>query len=129
MSERALRFCSYMLGRLKSWLSWPGLLRTLFSHGRLAVRLVREPRVPAITKAVPLLAVLYVLSPFDFVPDVIPVLGQLDDLGIVLIALEAFAALAPVEPVTFHRAAIAQRRRYSPMPGADDFIDAEWRRE
>jgi hypothetical protein len=46
-----------------------------------------------------------------------------------MIAFQAFAALAPVEPVTFHRAAIAQRRRYSPMPATDDFIDAEWRRE
>jgi uncharacterized membrane protein YkvA (DUF1232 family) len=117
-----------MAGRLKSWLPGPGLLRTLFTHGRLAVRLVREPRVPAITKVVPVLAILYVLSPLDFVPDVIPVLGQLDDLGIVVIALEAFAGLCPVEPVSFHRAAIAQGRKYCPMPSGD-FIDAEWRRE
>ena len=29
-----------------------------------------------------LLAVLYVLSPVDFVPDVIPIIGWLDDIGI-----------------------------------------------
>jgi uncharacterized membrane protein YkvA (DUF1232 family) len=38
-------------------------LRTLFAHVRLAVRLVREPRVPLLTKALPLGAVLYVVSP------------------------------------------------------------------
>ena len=71
-----------MAARLTSWLSRPSLLRTLFSQVRLAIRLVREPRVGMLVKALPVLAAVYVVSPLDFVPDVIPVLGQLDDLGI-----------------------------------------------
>jgi uncharacterized membrane protein YkvA (DUF1232 family) len=115
--------------RVTSWLSRPGLLRTLLSHLRLAVRLVREPRVPLLTKVVPCLATLYVVSPIDFIPDVLPLVGQLDDLTIILIALEAFLRLCPTAALAHHREAIAQGRRYSPIPLTDDFIDTEWRHE
>src|SRR5215510_1540282 len=112
--------------RIASWLARPALLRTLLSHLRLALRLTREPRVPALAKALPLLAIIYVVVPFDFVPDVLPVIGQLDDLGVLLLALEVFLRLSPGDAVLYHRAAIQQKRRYSPMPPAGDVIDAEW---
>jgi uncharacterized membrane protein YkvA (DUF1232 family) len=118
-----------MAARVNSWLSRPGLLRMLLSQLRLAVRLLREPRVPFLTKTLPVLAAIYVISPLDFVPDVLPVLGQLDDLGILVVSLELFLKLCPAEITDFHRTAIAQGRAYSPMSPADGFIDAEWRRE
>jgi len=118
-----------MAVRVKSWLSRPAVLRTLFSHVRLAVRLIREPGVPLVAKALPLLTAFYVISPLDLVPDFVPVLGQLDDLGIVLIALEVFLRVCPPAAVAFHRGAIVQSRRYSPMSPTGDFIDTEWRRE
>ena len=118
-----------MAVRVTSWLSWPSLLRTLVSHVRLTVRLLREPGVPLLTKALPVLAGLYVISPLDFVPDVLPVLGQLDDLGVILVALEAFLKVCPAGAVDFHRAAMAQGHKYHPMPAAGEVIDAEFRRE
>jgi len=99
------------------------------AHARLAVRLVREPRVPALFKGLPIAALLYVISPLDFIPDVIPVLGQLDDISFMLIALEGFLKLCPESAVTFHREAIAQGRRYSPMAPDGPVIDAEWRHQ
>jgi uncharacterized membrane protein YkvA (DUF1232 family) len=105
----------------------PGLLRALVAQVRLAVRLMREPRVPRPLKVLPVLSLLYVVSPLDFVPDVVPVLGQLDDLGIFLVSLEAFLGLCPPGAVLFHRAAIAAGRQYTPMAPTDDVIDAEWR--
>ena len=114
---------------MRSLWSWAGFLRMLVSRARLAVRLMREPRVPLFPKALPVAAVLYVISPLDVIPDVLPLLGQIDDLAIILIALEVFARLCPVPAVAFHRDAIAQGRRYSPMLNTDGFIDAEWRRE
>ena len=118
-----------MAVRVTSWWSRPGLLRMLLSQARLAVRLVREPRVPWLLKGVPILAALYVISPVDIVPDVLPLLGQLDDLGITLAAVELFLRLCPTSASEFHRAAIAGGRPYSPMPATADVIDAEWRRE
>lgn len=118
-----------MVARMTSWLSRPGLFRALLSQVRLAIRLMREPRVPLPTKAVPLLAALYLISPLDVVPDVLPLLGQLDDVGIILVTLEVFLRVCPAQAIAFHRAALAQGRRYAPMSPADDFIDAEWRRE
>lgn len=116
-----------MAVRISSWLSRPWSLRALITQARLAFRLLREPRVPMVLKAVPFLALLYVVSPIDFVPDFIPGLGQLDDLGIVLAALELFVRLCPGGVHAFHRDAINQRRRYSPMTPTDEIIEAEWR--
>ena len=80
-----------MTARTTYWLMRPSLLRTFVSHVRLAVRLLREPQVGWLAKLVPLLAVMYVLSPLDLVPDVIPIVGELDDLGISRFQIESVA--------------------------------------
>jgi uncharacterized membrane protein YkvA (DUF1232 family) len=118
-----------MAGRVTSLFSWPALFRTLVSHVGLTVRLLREPAVPVLTKVLPFLALLYVISPLDFVPDFLPVLGQLDDLGVVLLALEGFTRLCPTEAVEFHRAALVDGRKYDPMPPTGQIIDVEFRRD
>jgi uncharacterized membrane protein YkvA (DUF1232 family) len=112
-----------------SWLLRPSLLRLLISHARLAIRLLREPHVGLLRKAVPVLAVAYLISPLDFVPDFIPVLGELDDLGMLLVSLEGFLKICPPDVVAFHRAAIEEGRPYSPMPATSRVIEAEWRHE
>ena len=112
-----------------SWLAKPGLLRGLLAQARLALRLIREPAVPLLAKAVPVGAVVYLIWPLDFLPDIFPVLGQLDDLGVVLAALEIFLRLCPDAPAAFHRAALAAGRRFSTMPAEGRVIDAEFRRE
>ena len=85
-------------------------IRTLY----LAIRLFFNPNVPAWTKLVPLAALLYVIFPMDFLPDLIPGLGQLDDLGILLVALWAFVQLCPVGVVRDLR-------------GDSEVVDAEYR--
>lgn len=112
-----------------SWLAKPGLLRGLLAQARLALRLMREPAVPLLAKGVPVLAAVYLIWPLDFLPDIFPVLGQLDDLGVVLAALELFLHLCPDAPSAFHRAALAAGRRFSTMPAQGSVIDAEFRRE
>ena len=105
-----------------------GLVRTLMSEARLAVRLLREPAVPGLLKLVPAAAAAYLIWPLDIVPDLLPGIGQLDDLGVILAGVQAFIHLCPQAPAAFHRAAVAAGRKFSPMPREQDgFIDAEFR--
>lgn len=81
---------------------------------RLAWRLFRDPRVPGVIKGVvPALVALYVVSPIDVIPDVILGIGQLDDLGVVSLALvmtvAALKRFAPREVVAEHLAAMHHR--------------------
>ncbi len=69
-------------------LNWRG-------RGRLACRLTRDRRVPLVPKLIIPLLVLYLMSPVDLIPDFIPVIGQLDDLLVLVLAVWAFTRLAP----------------------------------
>lgn len=53
----------------------------------LVGRLARDPRVPRWRKLLLLVLVGYLALPFDLVPDVIPVVGQLDDVLLVALAV------------------------------------------
>jgi len=44
---------------------------------------------------VPIIALLYLISPIDIVPDFIPGLGQMDDLTILLLAVWIFLQIVP----------------------------------
>jgi uncharacterized membrane protein YkvA (DUF1232 family) len=117
-----------MAVRLLSWLFRPALIRTLVTDARLALRLAREPRVPASIKALLLLGALYVVSPLDLVPDFFPLAGQFDDIAVIVGALKIFLGLCPAAAVAFHRSALGRRLPYSPMSPDDQVIDAEFRR-
>ena len=55
----------------------------------------RDPRVPRAARVVIGLTVAYALSPVDLIPDVIPVLGLLDDLVVVPFGLWLALRLVP----------------------------------
>lgn len=55
----------------------------------------RDPRVPWYAKALAVLVAAYALSPIDLIPDVIPVLGYLDDLVIVPLGIALVIKLVP----------------------------------
>ncbi|HVF98820.1 MAG TPA: YkvA family protein [Chloroflexia bacterium] len=89
----------------------------LMENGRLAFRLFNDPRVPSwVRYGVPLLAVLYLVMPLDVLPDFIPVLGQLDDLGVIVLAMSLMAKLAPSYVVDEHRRALG----YDPKGGGSE---------
>jgi uncharacterized membrane protein YkvA (DUF1232 family) len=115
-----------MAVRLASWFAKPALLRALLGQARLALRLIREPAVPLVVKTIPVLAASYLVWPLDIVPDLIPVLGQLDDVGVLLAGLELFVRMSPAAPVSHHREAMAAGAKYSPMRGQDRDIDADF---
>ncbi|HEY4634596.1 MAG TPA: DUF1232 domain-containing protein, partial [Candidatus Limnocylindrales bacterium] len=72
------------------------LLRRLPAYGRLAWRLGRDPLISRARRAAVIGAAGYLVSPIDLVPGFIPVLGQLDDIAVVLAALRV--ALDGLDP-------------------------------
>ena len=56
----------------------------------LVRRLLSDPRVPRRTKIALWLLIGYLLLPFDLVPDMIPIAGQLDDAILVALVLRSF---------------------------------------
>ena len=77
-------------------------VRKLPAYARLVWALARDARVPAQQKLILVGIVGYLLLPFDLVPDLIPVLGQLDDLAVVLLGLDLFIRAAPEDVVAEH---------------------------
>lgn len=69
-------------------------------------RLLWDREVPFYLKMIPVAACIYLISPVDFIPDAFLGLGQLDDLGVLLLSGQLFAQLAPQHLVAQHRAEI-----------------------
>ena len=63
------------------------LLMFLPNLVKLMGRLLTDKRVPATDKALFAGAIIYVIMPLDFIPDVIPFVGQIDDLYLVSLCL------------------------------------------
>lgn len=69
---------------------------------KLLGRLMRDPRVPPRSKAFAGAALVYVASPVDLLPDVIPVLGSADDLIVAVFAVHHLLRTAGEEVVVEH---------------------------
>ena len=101
-----------MRGDRRSPSFWASVIRRV----RLAWQLFRDRRVPLGPKLLPLAMLAYILSPIDFLPDVIIGLGQLDDLTLFLLSIQVFTLICPRAIVE----AILEE-----MDGG--VIDGEWR--
>jgi uncharacterized membrane protein YkvA (DUF1232 family) len=79
----------------------PGLLRDMAGFVPDCVTTVRrlrgDPRVPRRAKLVVALAGLWLLSPIDLLPEFLPVIGPLDDVLVVALALRYAARQVPRE--------------------------------
>lgn len=73
-----------------------------------ARRLRRDPRVPRRVKLAVAIAAVWVLSPIDLIPEFLPVIGPLDDIVVVALALRYAARRVP--PAALVEAWPAERR-------------------
>jgi uncharacterized membrane protein YkvA (DUF1232 family) len=79
----------------------PGILKDLAGFLPACLTTVRrlrnDPRVPRRAKVAILLAGLWLLSPIDLLPEFLPVIGPLDDVLVVALALRYAARRVPRE--------------------------------
>lgn len=101
----------------------PSVLIEMWRSMQLVWRLMLDGRVPALPKLIVPLVALYVLSPLDVVPDVLLVLGQLDDIALLFFGTKLFINLCPPDVVMEHRRALGGGREFT----ADDYVDGSYR--
>jgi uncharacterized membrane protein YkvA (DUF1232 family) len=108
----------------------PGLLRDLAAFIPDCIttvrRLRKDPRVPRQAKIAVLIAGIWVASPIDLIPEFLPIIGPLDDLVVVALALryadrqvprEVLLAAWPGDPQLLER--LLGPSRSGPVPPAD----------
>jgi uncharacterized membrane protein YkvA (DUF1232 family) len=94
-----------------------GFWKEFWYQVRLVWLLLRDPEVPIYIKVVPLVALIYVLIPTDLIPDVFPVMGQLDDITALLVGGKVFIEMAPNHVV---RKYLDELHRRATMGSVDD---------
>lgn len=102
-----------------------GLLRALYQNAILTWRLFWDGRVGFWPKTIPLLALVYLISPIDLIPATLlgPLapLGAIDDLGFIVLALNLFVKAAPPDVVREYL------RAFSRQAVPDDWAeDSSW---
>lgn len=101
-----------------------GFLGELWQQVRLVFQLIKDREVPIYLKILPFLGIIYTLFPIDIITDVIPVLGQLDDLTILLIGAKVFIEMAPQQVVARHLAAMRGEAPNIIEGSASDVVDS-----
>ncbi|HVE80253.1 MAG TPA: DUF1232 domain-containing protein [Gemmatimonadaceae bacterium] len=69
-------------------------VKQLPNYLRLLGGLITDRRVNGVDKLLVAGAIVYILSPLDFIPDFIPFLGEVDDLYLLVLALQRLVANA-----------------------------------
>ncbi|HEX6039566.1 YkvA family protein [Longimicrobium sp.] len=104
-----------------------GIVRDVPSFIKLFGRLATDPRVSKVDKAIVAAVVVYLVSPVDLVPDwVVPVVGQIEDVYLLALALSRLVNNAGVDvlmdhwqgdPASLEAALAALDRAGSVLPG------------
>jgi uncharacterized membrane protein YkvA (DUF1232 family) len=77
-------------------------IKQLPNYGKLVLGLLTDPRVSTLDKALLGAAVAYVVSPINLIPEFIPVLGELDDLFVLVLAIQHLVAGTDPEVLLDH---------------------------
>lgn len=116
-----------VVGRTLSLLAFLPLASRAPVYARLVLALIQDPRVPAGRKALLAGAGAYVVWGGDLIPDAIPIVGGIDDVIVVMLAVDLFLDGVPdlllaekldelgIERSAFDRD-VAQLRRVMPRP-------------
>jgi uncharacterized membrane protein YkvA (DUF1232 family) len=90
-----------MLSRLRQW------ARAIQRDAHALYLAARHPRTPWYAKALALAIAAYAFSPIDLIPDFIPILGFVDDLILLPLAIVFVLTLIPADVMAESRAVAA----------------------
>ncbi|MBM3181603.1 MAG: DUF1232 domain-containing protein [Chloroflexi bacterium] len=82
-----------------------GIVRNVLNQLKLIFRLMGDRRVNFFAKLVPVGALIYLVSPLDFIS--IPIIGVVDDAALLWLGSYIFTELCPPEVVAEHMRALA----------------------
>ncbi len=94
-----------MTRRVGGWRAAVTLVQSAPKQIQLFRRLLLDPRVPVLAKAVLVGALVFAVSPLNL-PNFIPIVGALDDIGIALFASNFFLKQVPAHVLAEHRYAV-----------------------
>lgn len=78
------------------------LIRDLPRFVKLLWSLYRDPRVSVLDKGLVLATIAYIVVPMDLIPDFLPVLGQIDDVYLLALALDRLLNNAGIDLLLEH---------------------------
>lgn len=110
----------WVLRRLKDW------ARAIRQEVHALHLAARDPRTPWHAKVFALAIAAYALSPIDLIPDFIPVLGYLDEIILLPLAITLAIRLVPAEVMAESRAAAAEAKGRPVSRAGAAFIVALW---
>lgn len=98
----ARKLGGYRFGRSRVREAAGSLLRQAPAVLRLFGRLMTDPRVSVIDRGLVAAVLAYVISPWDLIPDFLSIIGVVDDLFLIGVALDRLLMRAPAEAVEEH---------------------------
>lgn len=88
------------------------IIEQLPHYARLLGGLLTDRRVSVLNKTLVGIALVYLVLPFDFIPDYIPFLGQVDDVYLIMLALKRLVGEAGPRVLAAHwTGSMAELRR------------------
>lgn len=85
---------------MSKWERWKAKADSLRKELNVLYLSMRDHRVPKFTKVLTALTIAYALSPIDLIPDFIPILGLLDDLIILPVAISLLLKSIPDDVIS-----------------------------
>jgi len=79
-----------------------GAIRQIPAYLRLLWGLMTDERVSTVDKVLVGAAIGYVIMPFDLIPDFIPFIGQVDDIYVIMLALDRLISHAGADVLADH---------------------------
>ncbi len=107
MGRKAVNMAEEKKNWLGPYIPQGNILREVVQQIKLVYHLMLDPRVHPLAKLIPIGAVVYVLTG-GVIPDLIPVLGQMDDAAIVMLGVRLFFEVSPPDVVREHLKRLAR---------------------